>query len=62
MSITSKMNEAFVKMILENMSKEDAIVKIAEAITNRDTIIRKLTQEKKWYVEPIAVCSERSAG
>lgn len=47
MSITSKMNEAFVKMILENMSKEDAIVKIADAITNRDTIIRKLTQEKK---------------
>lgn len=47
MSITSKMNEAFVKMILDNESKEDAIVKIAQAITNRDVIIRKLSQEKK---------------
>ena len=47
MSITSKMNEAFVKMILENMSKEDAIVKIAEAITNRDAIIRKLREQEK---------------
>lgn len=40
---TQKMNEAFIKMILDNVvPKEDAIVKIAEAMTNRDEIIKKL--------------------
>ena len=47
MSSPNKMNEAFVKALIDNMSKDDAIVMIAQAITNRDTIIRKLTQEKK---------------
>lgn len=47
MDINAKMNEAFVKMIVDNESKEDAIKKIAAAITNRDAIIRKLLQVKK---------------
>ena len=47
METTTKMNEAFVKTILDNMSKEDAIKKIAEAITNRDVVIRKLSQKGK---------------
>jgi hypothetical protein len=45
METTTKMNEAFVKMILDNESKEDAIKKIAAAITNRDIVIRKLSQK-----------------
>lgn len=47
METTAKMNEAFIKMILDNESKEDAIKRIASAITNRDAIIRKLLQVKK---------------
>ena len=37
---TQKMNEAFVKAILENNSREDAIIALAKAITNRDEIIK----------------------
>lgn len=44
---TTKMNETFVRMILDNESKEEAIKKIASAITNRDIVIRKLRQVKK---------------
>lgn len=47
MTNTTKMNEAFVKMILDSVSKEEAVVKIAQAITNRDILIQKLKQEKK---------------
>lgn len=47
MDINTKMNEAFVKMVLDNESPEDAIKKIAAAITNRDVIIRNLLQVKK---------------
>lgn len=39
--MTQKMNEAFVKAILENLSREDAIVAIAKAITARDEKIKK---------------------
>ncbi len=38
--MTQKMNEAFVKAILENLSREEAIVEIAKAITNRDQKIK----------------------
>ena len=38
--MTQKLNEAFVKAILENSSHEDAIVAIAKAITNRDEKIK----------------------
>jgi hypothetical protein len=41
------MNEVFVKSILDNISKEEAIVKIADAITNRDIVIRKLREKSK---------------
>ena len=40
MIMTQKMNEAFVKAILENSSREDAIVAIAKAITSRDEKIK----------------------
>lgn len=39
MKTTQKINEAFIRSILENESKEDAIRRIAEAMTNRDNII-----------------------
>jgi hypothetical protein len=42
MSDSTKMNEVFIKSILDNYSKEEAIRRIVEAMTNRDTIIRKL--------------------
>ncbi len=42
MKMTQKMNETFIRAILENESKEDAIRKIAEAMTNRDNIIAVL--------------------
>jgi hypothetical protein len=38
--MTQKMNEAFVKALLENLSREDAIVEIAKAITSRDEKIK----------------------
>lgn len=43
--MTQKMNEAFIKTILENEPLEKAIVKIAEAMTNRDDIINKLRKK-----------------
>lgn len=39
---TQKMNEAFIKKLLENEPMEKAIAKIAEAMTNRDEVIKKL--------------------
>jgi len=39
---TLKMNQEMIKSIIENMSKEDAINKIAEAMTIRDIIIEQL--------------------
>ena len=39
---TLKMNQEMIKSIIENMSKEDAINKIAEAMTKRDIIIEQL--------------------
>lgn len=39
---TLKINQEMIKSILDNMSKEDAITKIAEAMSNRDAIIEKL--------------------
>jgi uncharacterized protein YpiB (UPF0302 family) len=39
---TKKMNETFIREILKNNSEEEAIRKIAEAMTNRDEIIKKL--------------------
>jgi Trm5-related predicted tRNA methylase len=39
---TQKINEDLIKMILENEPLEKAIVKIAQAMTNRDEIIKKL--------------------
>ena len=39
---TQKMNETLVREILKNNSEQEAIRKIAEAITNRDEIIKKL--------------------
>jgi hypothetical protein len=40
MIMTQQLNEAFVRAILENSSREDAIVAIAKAITNRDEKIK----------------------
>lgn len=45
--IKRKMNEAFVKMILDNYTDEEAVHRIADAITNRDAIIRKLREQEK---------------
>lgn len=45
--IKRKMNEAFVKMILDNYSGEEAVRRISDAITNRDAIIRKLREQEK---------------
>jgi len=39
---TQKMNKAFIRDILKNNSEEEAIKKIAAAMTNRDDIIKKL--------------------
>lgn len=39
--MTQKMNEAMVKALLDNLSREDAIQRIAEALTNRDKLIAK---------------------
>ena len=41
----SKMNQDLIKAIFDNMSKEDAILKIAEAIANRDEEIDRLKDE-----------------
>lgn len=46
MSDSTKINEAFIKNILTNCSQEEAIRRIAQAMTNRDTIIRQLQREK----------------
>lgn len=43
--MTQKMNSIFVEYMLNNMTREEAIEKIATAITWRDDIIKKL-QEK----------------
>lgn len=39
---TTKMNEAFVKSIIQNCDLETAVKRIADAITNRDVIISLL--------------------
>ena len=39
---TQKMNETLIREILKNNSEEEAIRKIAAAMTNRDEIIKKL--------------------
>ena len=41
----SKMNQDLIKAIIDNMSKEDAILKIAEAMANRDEEIDSLKDE-----------------
>lgn len=40
-----KLNQAMIKAIIDNMSKEDAILKIAEAMANRDEEIDLLKDE-----------------
>ena len=40
-----KMNQDAIKEIINNMSKEDAILKIAEAMMNRDEEIDRLKDE-----------------
>lgn len=42
MNPTQKMNEAFIRSILENTNKEDAIKMLAEAMSFRDKIIADL--------------------
>jgi hypothetical protein len=42
METTQKMNEAFIRMILNNVNKEDSIKMIAEAMTFRDNMIADL--------------------
>ena len=46
MSDSTKINEAFVKSILDNCSPEEAVRRIAQAMTNRDIIIRQLRAVK----------------
>ena len=41
----SKINQDLIKAIIDNMSKEDAILKIAEAMANRDEEIDRLKDE-----------------
>lgn len=41
---TFKMNVEFVKTILENLPREEAIEYIAIAITNRDDVIKNLRE------------------
>ena len=43
---TTKMNEEFVKTIIDNCDPETAIKRIADAITNRDVIISLLKTNK----------------
>lgn len=46
MSDATKINEAFVKAILTNCKQDEAIRRIAQALTNREAIIRQLRLEK----------------
>jgi hypothetical protein len=43
--MTQKMNETMVAELLENLSKEEAIIAIANAITNRDKKIAMIEKE-----------------
>jgi hypothetical protein len=44
--MSQKMNETMVAQLLENLSKEEAIIAIAEAITNRDELIAMMEYPK----------------
>lgn len=46
MTDSMKINEAFVKSIINNCTKDEAIRRIAQALTNREAIIRQLRSEK----------------
>jgi hypothetical protein len=45
MKPTQKMNEVFVRFMIENETKENVIKFIAEAMTNRDELVRALEKQ-----------------
>ena len=64
---TQKMNEAFVRVVLENRSRDESIQFIASAISHRDEQIRLLGELRKPYMGQImaecdctnAACEQR---